>query len=77
MATMSETPSQHQHQNLLDHLLHPHLALVILILLSIFLSSTLSHYGPTRKELSLITAGSHCLHYHLNDLNTEKVPAQW
>ena len=39
----------------------------------------LVHY-PTRtwaaKKAKPVKAGSHYLHYHLNDLNTEKIPAQ-
>ena len=38
-----------------------------------------THY-PTRdllRRLGLLKAGSHNLHYHINNLNTEKIPAQW
>ena len=42
----------------------------------IFISfhSRLSHQGPA-KEARPIKAGSHYLHYHLNNLNTEKNPS--
>ena len=33
-----------------------------------------SHYGPAKKA-SPVKAGSHNLHYHINNLSTEKMPA--
>ena len=37
--------------------------------------STLSNQGPA-KNATPVKAGSHDVHYHINDLNTEKIPAQ-